>query len=85
MPALALLCVPQAPHPQQIARLSPVPAVAFVQGGQLLFLFLGRCENDLTILQEDDKMTDEKKKKNYNTLVLSGGITKGFGLVGSLQ
>lgn len=30
-------------------------------------------------------MTDEKKKKNYNTLVLSGGITKGFGLVGSLQ
>ena len=25
------------------------------------------------------------EKKNYNTLVLSGGITKGFGLVGSLQ
>lgn len=32
-------------------------------------------------------MTEEqdKKKKQYDTLVLSGGATKGFGLVGSLQ
>ena len=33
------------------------------------------------------KKTDEPKEKTkqYNTIVLSGGITKGFGLVGSLQ
>lgn len=30
-------------------------------------------------------MSEEKKKKEYDTLVLSGGITKGFGIVGSLQ
>lgn len=27
----------------------------------------------------------EEKKKEYDTLVLSGGVTKGFGIVGSLQ
>lgn len=30
-------------------------------------------------------METEKKKKQYDTLVLSGGLTKGFGIVGSLQ
>lgn len=28
---------------------------------------------------------EKKKKKNYDTLILSGGSTKGFGIVGSLQ
>lgn len=30
-------------------------------------------------------MEEKKKKKKYDTLILSGGSTKGFGIVGSLQ
>jgi len=33
----------------------------------------------------EDQEKNNKKKKQYDTIVLSGGVTKGFGLVGSLQ
>lgn len=40
---------------------------------------------DTTMTETTILTTEEKKNKRYDTLVLSGGITKGFGLVGALQ